>query len=203
MIDMIGKLFGRLTVLRDVGCNSRRERMYLCRCECGGTRRVRGTRLRSGVVADCGCSYQVRRHDIARRANWKHGMSRGSTYSSWHAMMGRCTSRANRSWKNYGGRGITVCQRWHSFLNFVGDLGERPEGTELDRIDVNGNYEPGNCRWVTRSANFRNKRNNRTLTVEGKTLTIAEWAERTGIRHNTIAARLRRGCTAAEALQLA
>jgi hypothetical protein len=117
-----------------------------------------GGNLRSGDVRSCGC---LQREIIARR-NRTHGHSvRGAetpTYRSWKAMHTRCTNPNPSTWAHYGGRGIEICERWRSFESFLEDMGERPEGTSIDRIDVDGNYEPGNCRWATPTEQRANRR---------------------------------------------
>jgi hypothetical protein len=118
-------------------------------------------------------------------------MSYSRAYGAWYRMLRRCYSEKNTSYKNYGGRGITVCDRWReSFDNFYRDMGECPDKYELDRIDPNGNYEPDNCRWADRKTQSRNRRNNRRITFNGETKTIAEWAEITGINYSTLYGRL-------------
>ena len=123
------------------------------------------------------------------------------TYRSWSECRQRCENPNNRKWPSYGGRGIKVCARWASFANFLADMGERPDGHSLDRINNDGDYEPNNCRWATPSEQARNRRSSHTLTAFGETLTIAEWAERTGLKHHTIAWRINKlGWTAERAL---
>jgi hypothetical protein len=117
-------------------------------------------------------------------------------------MRERCGRPTHPAWENYGGRGITVSERWGSFENFFADMGERPSPKhELDRINNDGGYGPGNCRWATPKENNRNRRDNRFITLDGMTLTIAEWAERTGQRYDTIHHRMRRGQTEEQAIR--
>ncbi len=123
----------------------------------------------------------------------KHGMDGTPTYSSWKSMITRVTNQKRETWKNYGGRGITVCERWRKFTEFFRDMGEKPPGTSLDRINNDGNYEPGNCCWTTHSQQNRNRRNNHRVTIDGQTKTLVEWAELSGIRLHTILTRLRLG----------
>jgi len=130
--------------------------------------------------------------DVARKALLK---------GSWRSMVNRCYNSHTEEYKNYGGRGITVCSRWReSFENFLADMGERPEGMTLDRADNNGNYEPGNCRWATVTEQAHNRRNNRFLTANGETMTMAEWARRLGCNPAAILARLSTGMDEAEAV---
>lgn len=131
-----------------------------------------------------------------------HGMSGSRTYESWGQMFKRCGNPKHSSHVRYGGRGISVCARWKSFTAFLEDMGERPEGTSLERIDNNGNYEPGNCRWATKKEQQRNMRSNRLLTHNGRTMCIAEWAETAGISALTLHSRLNIGWTIDEALSI-
>ena len=126
----------------------------------------------------------------------KHDEQPTPTYMSWGLMRGRCLNPKDTNFANYGGRGIRVCERWNSFPLFLEDMGERPRGTTLDRIDDNGHYEPGNCRWATPKEQSNNKRTNRLVTAGGKTLSIAQWAELSGLGWSTISLRLKRGIPA-------
>lgn len=123
-------------------------------------------------------------------------------YQSWKAMKKRCLDRNHRSFADYGGRGITICARWISnFAAFLSDMGARPSRRHtLERRDTNGNYEPGNCRWATKTEQQRNMRNNVRLTFQGLSLCISEWVEKTGIAYQTIRGRLRRGWSIAKTL---
>lgn len=128
--------------------------------------------------------------------NAKHGYSYASEYRAWQTMRLRCTEPSNPAYANYGGRGIKVCDRWlESVENFIADMGPKPSPKhELDRWpDNNGNYEPGNCRWATRSENDRNRRSSRLIECRGETLALAAWAERSGVRADTIGERLAAG----------
>lgn len=127
----------------------------------------------------------------------KHGHTRNGspsrTWKSWEAMRGRCQRPTDQAYDRYGGRGISVCERWDDFANFLADMGERPPGKTLDRIDVNGNYEPGNCRWATRAEQGDNRRDTVRLTVGGVTRTLVEWSRCTGIKRTTIRRRMEKG----------
>jgi hypothetical protein len=138
------------------------------------------------------------RHGQRPRVNGRRCPS--PTYYSWFTMIQRCTNPAHKQWKNYGGRGVAVCERWHSLAAFVQDMGERPAGTTLDRINGALGYEPGNCRWATPLEQQRNKSTTRFLTVRGETLALTAWAERTGLGESTIRERLRRGWSPEDAV---
>jgi len=124
----------------------------------------------------------------------KHGASVGgkctTEYATWSSMRARCNNPKNKRWERYGGRGISICSRWDDFENFLADMGNRPKGTTLDRIDNNGNYEPSNCRWATFTEQMRNRGNTIRLTHEGVTLSAPEWAEKTGLPVKTIYCRV-------------
>jgi len=130
-----------------------------------------------------------------RKKNQQHGMSNTPEYKTWASMVHRCTNEKVPSYKYYGGRGIGVCERWLDFLSFYEDMGDRPDGMTLDRIDNNGDYEPENCRWATRKQQAKNKRPKKqaTLTHNGESLTVKQWAERLGVKPSTIHQRIKSG----------
>ena len=150
VVDMTGQKFGRLTVLELAGRNN--GAVWRVRCECGTEKTVLRCNLVSHSTVSCGC---------ARREAKRHGHSRGDgnspTYRSWAAMLNRVTNPKYAKWHRYGGRGITVCDRWRSFECFLEDMGQRPPRTSIDRVNNEGNYEPGNCRWATVAQQSANK----------------------------------------------
>jgi hypothetical protein len=124
------------------------------------------------------------------KGNHKHHMSHSPEHDSWLSAKQRCLNPNDRAYSRYGGRGIKFSERWMVFLAFYEDMGPRPLGMELDRIDNNGNYEPGNCRWATPQQQANNRRSNRWITFNGKTQTVMQWSRETGIKRTTIEQRL-------------
>lgn len=141
---------------------------------------------------------------MGNQYNYKHGMFREPEYKAWGTMVQRCTNPNNRAWIHYGGRGITICERWRTFSNFIEDMGRRPSPKHsIDRIDNSRGYEPANCRWANRREQSTNRRNNVIFEFRGEKRTITEWAELHGINRRTLDARLQEyGWTIEEALTL-
>lgn len=159
-IDMTGKTAGAQVVLRFVGLDKHGQAMWLVRCACGSERNVQGAKLRSGESTSCGCLKSAK----CAAVNVRHGdASRGrltAEYRTWSNMIDRCERHGNRQFADYGGRGVTVCARWReSFAAFLADMGRKPSPDHsIDRVNNDGNYEPGNCRWATRMEQRANSR---------------------------------------------
>ena len=180
-----GERFGRLVVQ----CATGNGGLEVCLCDCGTTKAIQRIYLQDGRVQSCGC---YRRE--CGQAKRTHGMHGTVEYRAWVGMIQRCTNPRTKSWPRYGERGIVVCDRWReSFVAFYEDMGPRP-GPEysIDRIDNDGNYEPGNCRWATKKQQGRNKRNNRIVVFNGQTKTLAEWAQEMRTSPSTLHIRLER-----------
>jgi hypothetical protein len=205
--NLLGQRFGRLVVValegsaRTPGGTSRL--IWRAACDCGREHVARGLDLSQGRIRSCGC---LRDQKTSTRF-WKHGRSRGGStgiageYQSWADAKKRCVNPRATGYRNYGGRGIRMCESWlRSFEAFYADMGPRPKGHELDRIDVNGHYEPGNCRWIPRRQQFSNLRKNRFVEFEGERLTVMEASRRAGISPYVVYGRLNNGWSVERAL---
>ena len=194
-IDMIGQTFGKLTVIEDAGADKHKQKIWLCECDCGNTTIVTGYALRKGHTRSCGClirpGYSAKgRYTVkagTESSSYKHGSSNSKLYKAWSDMKSRCNNQNHRSYHNYGARGIRVCDEWsENYQTFYEDVSELPyfnePGYSLDRIDNDGNYEPGNVRWADRVTQLNNKRSNKRISYKGETHTAAEWMRILGIK---------------------
>jgi hypothetical protein len=191
--SLIGQRFGRLTVLT-VSPREHPEGGYLadCMCDCGNRSVAVVKNLKQGHTSSCGCL----RREVARSRQLTHGLSHSRAYKSWNMMMHRCHNSKAPGYRNYGGRGISVCDSWRaSFVSFRRDMGERPPGTSLDRIDNSLGYCPENCRWATPSQQRRNTRRNVWVVIAGEARAVTDWARdpRCSVSPLAFYRRIRRG----------
>lgn len=189
MIDLTGKRFGRLVVLNADHKNSRELWYWRCRCDCGNETVVSGDKLRRGSTKSCGCLQDEIRHSGQRRT---HGMTKSRLYYEWSNMKARCYNTKGIMYHRYGARGIRVCDEWLKFDNFMEwalSTGYTDELT-IERIDIDENYCPENCKWIPRAAQAWNKCNSHFLTAFGETKTIGEWAASSGLKYDTIERRI-------------
>ncbi len=181
----IGQRFGRFIIKS----NCENHKKVVAICDCGKTKSVFFSNLKRGLSRSCGCLAVE-----AAKINFSsHGKSNSSEYRSWSAMRTRCTNKRNLHFKDYGGRGISICARWDKFENFYADMGPRPKGMTLDRKENNGNYEPGNCRWATHPMQTGNTRASHNLVFGGEKRCLSDWARRIGMKRETLRQRLARG----------
>lgn len=204
--NIIGKKINRFTIIESAGKDKYRNILWLCVCECGKTKIIRNSSLLSEKTKSCGCLRSENGYKKSQ-SNIKHGHSKRKNksriYIIWESMIQRCTNPNRISYDNYGGRGISVCDKWKNFENFLLDIGEPPtEKHSLDRIDNDGNYCPENCRWATRKEQARNTRKNKFINFNGKMWCISELAEKYNIAPSTLFSRINRGISVHEALRI-
>ncbi len=192
--EITGERFGALTVLSYAGWE-KKHALWRCRCDCGNISTVRLNNLRNGHTQSCGCQGANATIGVRSRTHGHTPVGEATaTYRTWQRMKCRCYNTHHDRYELYGGRGIRVCDRWrNSFENFLSDMGERPEGHSLDRINPNGNYEPSNCRWATHQEQMRNTRVSVMVTYQGKRLSMRDAAELAGIPHDRAYLRKKRG----------
>jgi len=198
LIDLTGQRFGRWLVVEKADQPDKDgQSIWKCLCDCGAVGLIRGNPLRKGKSQSCGCLAAEMARGRARLAPnaETHGCTKGriqtAEYRIWSGMIKRCTNEKCKAYKNYGGRGIRVCERWLKFENFLADMGERPEGKTLDRYPNNdGNYEPGNCRWATPKEQNNNRRDNMFVHHNGAHKTLQQLADEFDINPATLRSRL-------------
>ena len=194
--DMTGKRFGRLIVIKYTGCKK-----WRCQCDCGSVVDVLGVLLRNGHTKSCGCL----RKDVAHTSKTKHGKYHARVYRTWASIVQRCCNSNYKDFKNYGARGITMCDEWkndfQAFYDWAISNGYNDSLT-IDRIDNNKGYEPSNCRWATKKQQSRNRRNVKQYTINGEKHCLSEWCEIIGLNYNNVRQRVYKGWSIEKALEL-
>lgn len=191
--DLTGQKFGRALVLKRVENKGIRV-AYLCRCDCGNEFIALAHHLKGGGTKSCGCLRSDASIKRARKLLYKHGKCDTNLYKTWSSIKARCLCKTHRAFKNYGGRGITLCIEWaNDFLVFEkwALANGYKKGLTIDRIDNNGNYEPSNCRWTTRTVQQNNRRTNRFIEYNGKKRTLSQWSKILNIPETTLFGRLK------------
>ena len=190
--NLVGKQFGRLTVIERAGKDKFRHVIWKCKCECGNYINIVGYSLERGQTTSCGC---YRKEKSIERFTI-HNMRNSRIYYIWRSMRMRCNNQKNSSYKNYGGRGIKVCKEWNesfeSFYEWAVQNGYS-EDLSIDRIDCNGNYEPSNCRWADIKTQANNKRNNHKITIDNVTKNLKEWCDYYELNRSTVYRRIAKG----------
>lgn len=181
--DRIGLRYGRLVVIDSIHIRGLGTG-WKCRCDCGEELYAAGSNLETGNTTSCGCYHRSRIRT--------HGKTKNRVYTIWKAMCRRCAKESAAEFANYGGRGISVCERWKKFENFLEDMGEPPDGLTIERVDNEGNYDLSNCRWATYKDQLNNRRNSRFLEAFGKRQTMQQWAEEMKMPTTTLKNRIDR-----------
>lgn len=205
LIDLTGQRFGRLTVVEraenKMSPNGTQKACWLCQCECGNRTVVIGQELRNGKTTSCGCFLR----ECTTIKNTTHGKRHTRLYNIWRGMLERCRNPNHKRYSRYGGRGITVCDRWQndfqSFYDWAMANGYQDD-LSIDRIYVNGNYEPSNCRWATTKEQNNNRSTNRIYQLGKDSKSLAEWCETYGVKYQLVFDRIKLGWTLEEALGL-
>lgn len=195
-IDLIRKRFGKLTVLSYAGVNQSKKSMWLCKCDCGNEKVIRGNDLQTGNTQSCGCihSEQVAERNRQTAKKNDNAITKTRLYSIWRGMVKRCHNPSYREFKYYGGRGIKVCDEWRKFKNFYDDMfGTYDDTLTIERLDVNGDYCKDNCMWATREEQANNRRGNVFITVDGITDTVSRTCRRYNVKYSVVSTRLRNG----------
>lgn len=186
-----GQRFGRLLTIKRaadaVTSRGIKLKCFDCVCDCGNLVSVRAGCLNSGNTRSCGCFHK----EELRKRLTRHGMTGTRVFNAWLDMRKRCLDKSHSTYPNYGGRGITICDRWLTFENFLADMGTTPDGRTLERKEVNGNYEPTNCTWATHKEQMRNTRRTFHVTLKDRTQSLAAWCEEKKLNYKTVIYRLR------------
>ena len=190
-IDITGNRYGRLVVLREDGKTEHGDLRWLCKCDCGKTKTITGSKLKSGWTKSCGC---LQKEKISKRMI-KHGLSNSRLYGIWENMKERCYRPSNNRYYRYGGRGIKICDEWLDFNNFAewADKSGYKEGLSIERIDVDGDYEPKNCCWIPLKKQTQNRSNTVWIDYQDKRVCMSEFAREMGVSINVIKNRIRHG----------
>lgn len=197
--DLTGQKFNRLLIIKRAGSNEHKKALWLCRCDCGEIITAIGSEMLSGHTNSCGCLRSERVVEV----NSKHGEAKKTLeYRTWQNIKTRCSNPQTDGYHRYGGRGISVCDRWKdSFENFLEDMGRCPIGKTIERKDNDMGYDPDNCKWASRKCQSRNKSNNHHVTFKGRAQIIAEWAEEIGVLQQSLRSYLNNGHTMEEAIE--
>lgn len=199
-INITGQRFGRLVAVRRLENSPQGRVRWLCRCDCGGITIVTTSDLNSGNSASCGCVIKQKMRDGLRTT---HGQSGTAEHRTWKHMHGRCYTITDRKYSSYGGRGIYIVERWHSFENFLTDMGRKPgPGYSIERLDNDGPYSPENCIWADAKTQARNKSNSIKITYQNETKTLSEWALCLNLPYATLLGRILRGWSFEDTLSL-
>jgi len=187
--DLTNMRFGKLLALEPVKKPYNTKYYWLCECDCGNKKIIMSSNLIKGISTTCGCG----KIEIGKITT-KHGMTNTRIFKIWVGVRKRCTNPKCESYKHYGGRGIKISDKWNNFIDFYNDMKEGyADDLSLDRIDTNGNYEPGNCRWVTQKMQNRNRRNNYIITYNNENKTLSEWSEISKVPYHAIKYRIKNG----------
>lgn len=201
ILDITGQRFGRLVVIKRTDNTAKGKPMWLCQCDCGNIKAINGSCLVGGMTKSCGCYNK----ELAAERQLKHGgcrrnEEREALYNTWSEIKRRCETPTSHAYKYYGGRGIKLCPEWHDYANFrkwAYENGYNPNVSghkcSIDRIDVNGNYEPSNCRWVDALTQANNTRSNHLVTYKGNTYTVSELARKIKMSYPTLLRRINIG----------
>lgn len=202
-IDLTGQKFDRLKVISYVGTNNRREALWKCECKCGNVKIILGSSLRNGKTKSCGCLNSEKSRKKLHDYNITHGESRTRLYTIWNNMIQRVQNEKNKRYKDYGGRGIQVCEEWKKFENFRKWALENGYANKLtlDRKNNDGEYSPENCRWTDWETQNNNKQQSRKLKYKGETKTVTQWAKIMGLSRETLKDRINAGWTIEKALE--